>query len=153
MGYGHRTSQRAVPFLEKITEREVVPLKLSQEKVGGKFAYHFDITTIILEEQKRFILYPRFLTDQALRKLEKLGEIHVAHLDDALALALNAVVVPGQVTLGFAPFAGDVITSSHASSHLVSMLIEFGYCPHFVDLSEFLKSGGGALCLTKILEP
>jgi N-dimethylarginine dimethylaminohydrolase len=150
-GYGFRTSHSALKLVERIL-------------------YHLDTAGIFMEEAGKIILCREALTRDALRRLEKLADIVPADFRDADNLALNAVVIPKseirfdkrslkddsvenlKAALAFWPrIKGAVVTSGLASKGLRRQIEECGYFPIFVDLDQFLKAGGGAFCLTKIL--
>ena len=167
-GYGFRTSRKTLDYIEKIMELETVPIGLVPQDAGRKNFYHFDTTTIVLEEKETFITYPLAFDGESLRRLEKLGSIEIASYKDAANLALNAVAIPRaeiNITKGLGGFAeyvnfflinnqdykGAVVTSSLVSAKLQSQIIRAKYMPVLIHLQEFLKSGGGAFCLTKIL--
>ncbi len=158
LGYGFRTDKEAIPYIERFTGREAVPLELKRPGKGKKILYHFDTTSIILEEIETFISCREAFAKNSFKLLEKLGNIFLAGYEDGYNLALNAVVIPkkeiaSQSLIDCADYNcnGAVITSNLASSELVKIIEKFNYCPILVDLREFLKSGGGAFCLTKIL--
>ena len=169
-GYGFRTSKTALSYIEHLMDREVVPLELRYPGEGKRIFYHLDTAGIFMEDIETAILYPGSLTKESLRRLEKVANIIPASYEDANNLALNAVVIPkteiwGQfdkvtnerasiahLALGMWPeLRGVVVTSSLASEALKRKIEKCKYLPITVDLSEFLKSGGGAFCLTKIL--
>ena len=169
-GYGFRTSPAALAYLEYIMEKEVVPLQLKYPGNGKRIFYHLDTAGIFMEDIQTAIVYPGALTKEALRRLEKVANIIPASYEDANNLALNAVVIPkteiwGQfdkvtndkagtalMALGLWPeLKGVVVTSGLASDALKRKIERCKYLPVTVELTEFLKSGGGAFCLTKIL--
>jgi len=158
LGYGFRTDKKAIPYIEKFSEREVVPLELKHSGKGKKILYHFDTTSVVLEEIETFIACQEAFTKNAFEALKKLGNIFLASYEDGANLALNAVAVPKKeivIKSAVDPFNEDyngvVITSSLASRELVGMIEQLNYSVVLIDLKEFLKSGGGAFCLTKIL--
>ncbi len=169
-GYGFRTSLGALSYLERLMEKEVVPLELRDPGEGKRILYHLDTTGIFMEDIETVIAYPGAFTKSALRRLEKIANIIPASYEDANNLALNAVVLPkteisGQfdkvpnensstalMALGMWPeLRGVVVTSALASKALKDKIERCKYFPVAVELDEFLKSGGGAFCLTKIL--
>lgn len=60
--------------------------------------------------------------------------------EDAVRFACNAVVV------------GKNVVMHQGSEHTAKQLEKVGYQTHFVDMSEFLKSGGSSKCCTLALE-
>lgn len=169
-GYGFRTSHSALKLIERLLDTEVVPLKLKFPGRGKRNLYHLDTAGIFMEEAEKIILCREALTKDALRRLEKLADIIPADFEDADNLALNAVVIPRseirldqrlgkdesvknlKAALELWPrIKGAIVTSSLASKGLKRAIEKCGYFPIFVNLDQFLKAGGGAFCLTKIL--
>jgi len=152
-GYGFRTSKDALPYLERFLEKEVVLLELIKPSRGDKNFYHFDTTIIVLEDIESFISYRGAFSRESWNRLESLGEVLPASYQDAANLALNAVVAPKRElndSLRKLDIRGSVVTSALASQPLIRTLQAMKYQPVLVNLSEFLKSGGGAFCLTKV---
>jgi len=171
LGYGFRTSRNAVEHIEKITQQEVIPLRLRRPGGLKKNLYHFDTTAIILEDVETMLVHRGALASDALRRLKQLRvTIIPASYEDAAHLALNAVVIPRTKLIKPSPeypdikirhlfdyvrehphVRGVVVTSHLASDALLVAIRQCGYIPITLDLSEFLKSGAGLFCLTKIL--
>lgn len=162
VGYGFRTSKGALPRIEKVMGREVVPVKLINPGEGKKNLYHFDTTATVLAEQEILIAHPPAYSKDSLRRLEKIAGIIPASYEDAANLALNAVIIPArqisssgriylQSKMCIEGFSGVVVTSSLASEDLKANIAGAGYVPITLDLREFLKSGGGAFCLTNVI--
>jgi N-dimethylarginine dimethylaminohydrolase len=169
-GYGFRTSPVALAYLAALMEKEVVPLELCDLGARKRILYHLDTAGIFMEDIETVIAYPGAFTRKSLKRLEKIANVIPASYADANNLALNAVVIPkteiwGQfdkvpnnsastalMALGLWPeLRGVVVTSALASRELRDKIERCKYFPVTVELDEFLKSGGGAFCLTKIL--
>lgn len=169
-GFGFRTSKQALPYIERIAEKEVVPLELKHPGAGKKIFYHLDTAVLVMDELETLIAYRGAFTKESWRRLEKLCNLVLASYEDANNLALNAVVIPeseikarydkavdspaNNALLAMAMFSeirGVVVTSCLASEALRRQIENCHYLLLRVDLGEFLKSGGGAFCLTKIL--
>ena len=180
LGYGFRTSKEVMRHIEQITGKEVVPLQLRHPGVCGKIPYHLDTACMVFEDQETFVLYPHALKKESLTRLEKWGNIKEARYDDFAGLALNGLVIPkreirvspsrikedGSDTqkgparymcerIARSPLSlqGVVITSDRASSALEKTIGDLSHVLVRLNLGEFIKSGGGAFCLTKVLLP
>jgi N-dimethylarginine dimethylaminohydrolase len=132
-GYGWRSSQRASRLLEQAFDRPIVGLRL----VDPRF-YHLDTCLCPLPDGLLMFYPPAFdRTSQemiiALVPQEKRIEVSSA---DALSFACNAVQIDGYI------FMND------CSTGLRSRLSAVGLTPTATPLSEFLKAGGAAKCLT-----
>jgi N-dimethylarginine dimethylaminohydrolase len=130
-GYGFRTDKRAHDEVARIVGLPAVSLEL----VDPRF-YHLDTALAVLDE-KTIAYYPPAFSDESKARLRELfpDAIEVAS-SDAYVLGLNAVsdgrhvVLPATAT-GFA-----------------RQLVEAGFEPVPVDLSELLKGGGSVKCCT-----
>jgi len=137
-GYGFRSESQAAPLLEKLFGRRVVNLRL----VDPRF-YHLDTCLCPLEGGWLMYYPPAFDEDSQQRIAAAVPpERRIAAPEqDALNFACNAVDVNKRV------FMND------ASPILQAMLEQAGFTPVVTPLSEFLKAGGGAKCLTlKLVE-
>ncbi len=132
-GHGWRSSARAAPLLETIFARRVVGLRL----VDPCF-YHLDTCFCPLADGW-LIYYPLAFDAASRRAIAELvpaeKRIEVGE-DDARLFACNAVEVNGRVFL------------NGASEDLRRRLRAAGFKPVLTALSEFLKAGGAAKCLT-----
>ena len=130
-GYGFRTDLQAHDEIAQVTGMSVVSLEL----VDPRF-YHLDTALAVLDDTT-IALYPPAFSDEARARLLALypDAIEVATAD-AYVLGLNAVsdgrhvVLPATAT-GFA-----------------RQLVDAGFEPVPVDLSELLKGGGSVKCCT-----
>jgi N-dimethylarginine dimethylaminohydrolase len=130
-GYGFRTDPSAHAEVAELIGMPVVSLEL----VDPRF-YHLDTALAVLDDTT-IAYYPPAFSDDARATLQRLfpDAIEVASAD-AYVLGLNAVsdglhvVLPGAAT-GFA-----------------KQLIDAGFEPIGVDLSELLKGGGSVKCCT-----
>lgn len=130
-GYGFRTDKRAHAEVAHIMGLPVVSLDL----VDPRF-YHLDTALAVLDDDT-IAYYPPAFSDEARARLRELfpDAIEVSTAD-AYVLGLNAVsdgrhvVLPATAT-GFA-----------------RQLVDAGFEPVPVDLSELLKGGGSVKCCT-----
>ena len=138
-GYGFRTEIEAHPYLEKWFDRELVSIRLTDSRF-----YHID--TAFCPLTGGYLLYhpPAFDYESrlAIEKRVPSEKRIVVDTEDAGNFACNAVNV------------GEEIFVHKASGALKSRIQERGFKLHETDLSEFLKSGGSAKCLTlRLTEP
>lgn len=161
-GYGFRTSKEALPYVERFVQREIVPLELVKPGKGKKICYHLDTAGIFLEEAGALLVYLDAFSKDAQKRLNLLGAVFPVSYENAAGLALNALVIPRKelapdfvktlkVSKKFRDALGVVITSDEASMLLERKIQQLGYIPVLTPLGEFLKAGGGAFCMTKII--
>lgn len=138
-GYGFRTEIEAHPAIAEFFGRELVSIRLTDPRF-----YHIDTCFCPLTDG--FLMYhpPAFDFDSRLA-IESRVPSHkriIVDTMDAGNFACNAVNV------------GYEVFVHKASAPLKARLMLAGFTVHEVDLSEFLKSGGSAKCLTlKLTEP
>lgn len=133
MGYGHRTDDAAAAIIARLFDAEVVPLQL----VNPRF-YHLD-TCLCPLDGGALLYYPDAFDRASQERIAALvpPELRIAvDRDDAAAFACNAVNCGRHVIL------------NQASDALAGMLAAHGYQLHQTPLSEFMKAGGSAKCLT-----
>ncbi len=138
-GYGFRTEIEAHSYLAKWFDRELVSIRLTDSRF-----YHIDTAFCPLTDG--YLLYhpPAFDYESrlAIEKRVPSEKRIVVDTEDAGNFACNAVNV------------GEDIFVHKASGALKSRIQERGFRLHETDLSEFLKSGGSAKCLTlRLNEP
>ena len=135
IGVGYRANKKAHKTLAKVFDRKVILLEI----VNPHF-YHLDMGFLPLNNDTAFY-YPAAFSDNAKQILQKT----VPHL----------LELTKEEALGF---CGNSIVTDHHVVHqkdnpsFKQKLQTLGYKSVEVDLSEFKKSGGGAHCLTNILE-
>jgi N-dimethylarginine dimethylaminohydrolase len=133
-GYGLRTDLAAQEAVARVLDHPMVPLGLVDPRW-----YHLDTCFLPLSDNL-FAYVPQAFDALAQRTLEMLpGEKIVIDEADALRFAANAVVVGRDVVLpsGCENFEAD--------------LAAYGYRPHPVPMSEFIKAGGACKCLALVL--
>jgi N-dimethylarginine dimethylaminohydrolase len=101
--------------------------------------YHLD-TCFCPLNGKRALVFPGAFTKEGLELLGKYTELIPVPEADALQFVCNAVVLGKDVVLP----AGCPET--------YKMLADNGFATHPVELSEFIKAGGAAKCLSLRLE-
>jgi N-dimethylarginine dimethylaminohydrolase len=115
--------------------KEVLPLELVDRRW-----YHLD-TCLFPLRADLLAYYPPAFDSYARTVLDNLpGEKILINDHDALRFGGNAVVV------------GDTIAMNTGCESLRSELKAHGFTVYETDMSEFLKSGGAAKCLTLLLE-
>ncbi len=138
-GYGFRTEIEAHPVIADYFGRELVSIRLTDERF-----YHIDTCFCPLTDG--FLLYhPPAFDFESRMKIETRVPPHKRIICDTLDagnFACNAVNV------------GLEVFVHKMSEPLKARLMLAGFRVHEIDLSEFLKSGGSAKCLTlKLTEP
>lgn len=137
-GYGMRSGAAAPVVLERLFDRRTIALRLTDERF-----YHLDTCFCPLAEGW-LMYYPAAFDAASKAAIETLvpreKRIEIAE-EDALRFACNAVDVNGRVFL------------NDASESLQQRLRAAGFTPVLTPLSEFMKAGGAAKCLTlKLVE-
>jgi len=142
MGYGHRSVAGARAYIEDVLAAaghavEIVTLEL----VDARY-YHLD--TCFCPLSGGYLLYhPAAFSATSLLAIEArvpAAKRIVCASADAQAFACNAVNI------------GQVIILNRASDDLVTTLAARGFVVEQCDLSEFMKAGGAAKCLTLALD-
>jgi N-dimethylarginine dimethylaminohydrolase len=139
MGYGHRSSRQSADYVARWLDIEVLPLKLADPRF-----YHLDTCFCPLENGYLMYYPPAFDTvSQALitQRVAETKRIAVAE-EDALHFACNAVNI------------NDKVIINRAGSGLEKTLERVGFKLIQNELTEFMKAGGSAKCLTlRLNEP
>lgn len=138
-GYGFRSDVNAQWFLAEILRIPVQSLEL----VDPRF-YHLDTCFCPLSDGY-LMYYPKAFSQASLIAIESavpLAQRIIVPEADAVEFACNAVELDRHLFM------------NHASAGLQAQLFKAGFGVTVCPLSEFLKSGGTAKCLTiKLLEP
>lgn len=130
-GYGFRTDQAIAAELTSLFGLPVVSLRL----VDPRF-YHLDTALCVLDRDTA-MYYPAAFDDTGRAALAaQFTELIEAKDEDAEALGLNAISDGRHVVL------------PEQATSLAGQLAEKGFEPIGVDMSEFLKAGGGPKCCT-----
>ena len=133
MGHGHRSDAAAAGIIASVLDVEVVPLQLADPRF-----YHLD-TCLCPLEGGALLYYPAAFDRASQETIAALvpPELRIAvEADDAVGFACNAVN------------CGRHVIINPASGALAATLAAHGYCLHQTPLSEFMKAGGSAKCLT-----
>lgn len=130
VGYGFRTSIDVKKELDTLLDTDIQMLELIDPRW-----YHLDTCFCPLPNGEIY-WYPGAFSERSKELILNSFKNHVfAHYDDALAFSCNTVAIGNKL---FMPLN----TYSH------STLANIGYEVYQFELSEFLKSGGAAKCLT-----
>ena len=138
-GYGFRTEIEAHPEIRAFFDTDVVSIRLTDDRF-----YHIDTCFCPLTDG--FLMYhPPAFDFESRIAIESRIPPHkriIVDTADAGNFACNAVNI------------GDQVFINKASDALKSRLMLAGFKVHEIELSEFLKAGGSAKCLTlKLNEP
>ncbi|AFY41636.1 TIGR00300 family protein [Nostoc sp. PCC 7107] len=138
-GYGFRSELDSHPYLAKWLDIEVLSLRLIDERF-----YHLD--TCFCPLANGYLLYYPGAFDSYSNRLIEMrvaAEKRIAIAEaDAVNFACNAVNVD------------SIVIMNKASEALKSRLAEVGFRVLETQLTEFLKAGGAAKCLTlRVTEP
>lgn len=135
-GYGFRSDIRVYQFVGELVGREILPIQL----VDPRF-YHLDTCFCPLPGGELLWFPPAFdpYAQAVIRdRVSESKRIEVPE-SEAVRFACNAVCIGTHVVIP----EGCPLT--------MEMLASRGYTPHAVGLSEFIKAGGAAKCLTLAL--
>lgn len=134
-GYLIRSDARALQWVGERIGCRVIPLQLVND-----YYYHLDTCFCPLKPDQA-LYYPGAFDRYGLQALEDaIDELIPVEEEEAARFACNAVVVGKDVVL------------NTGCPRLEATLRERGYTPHPTDLSEYIKSGGSAKCLTLRLD-
>lgn len=133
-GYLVRSDAAAMQWLGQELGCRVIPLQLVDEHF-----YHLDTCFCPLDHQTA-IYYPPAFDDYARRALSQIPRLITVDEEEAAQFACNAVVV------------GKDVVINAGCPKLEAALTNAGFAPHATELSEFLKAGGSAKCLTLRLD-
>ena len=138
-GYGFRTEIEAHPQIQDFFDIELVSIRLTDERF-----YHIDTCFCPLSDG--FLMYhPPAFDYESRISIESRIPPHkriVVDTLDAGQFACNAINIDDQMFL------------HRASDPLKARLLAAGFKVHEIELTEFLKAGGSAKCLSlKLTEP
>lgn len=135
IGIGYRANMSTCKYLEKALKIEVVPLELIDP-----YFYHLDTALFVLNE-KTIFYYPRAFSKKSLAVLKKIVPNLIELTDfEVRNFAANSVVTDHKV-----------IVNRNLPTFRTT-LDKLGYQAIEVDVNEFAKAGGGAHCLTNVLD-
>jgi N-dimethylarginine dimethylaminohydrolase len=131
LGFRFRSDAPVPERLSRLLRREVLPVELADRRF-----YHLDTCFCPLDEAAA-LWYPPAFDRYGRKVIERVVKDPVAvSKADAMRFGCNAVVV-----------GGAVVTQAGVSKAFRRQLARRSFECHEVELSEFLKAGGGAKCL------
>lgn len=134
LGHGFRTDQFAATKIEELLQIEVIPIKLIDDKF-----YHLDTALFTLNDKTLFYV-PSAFEEKELSKLSQIAKLIPIDEREAMHFAANSLVTNGHV----------IMTPDNPK--MKKEIEKQNYKVIEVDISEFLKSGGGLHCLTLVLD-
>jgi N-dimethylarginine dimethylaminohydrolase len=136
-GHGLRSDASALPYLEKLIGMEVQPLELCDPCF-----YHLD-TCFCPLEGGYLLYYPGAFTDRSKTAIEARVPAHqrlTVSREDASHFACNAVNI------------GEKVIMNQSSGEMTAWLTKRRFTVIETPLTEFMKSGGAAKCLSLRLD-
>ncbi len=134
-GYGFRSDREAVERVGRLLRKEVLALELADP-----WYYHLDTCASPLTENS-ILYYPDAFTAEGRALIaDRFPDAIAVPEQEARRFACNSVVVDRHVVIN----ADCPVTTAELRGR--------GFEVHEVDVSEFLKAGGGPKCLVLILE-
>jgi len=130
-GYGFRTDRKIYDKIVKFLELDKAVLC---ELVDERF-YHIDTCFCPISDTQAFY-YPKAFTEDSIKDMDKEIELFAIEEEDAEKFACNSVVL------------GKNIVMPVGCNKTQDLLKKLGYETFEVDVSEFLKAGGSAKCMT-----
>ena len=134
IGTGFRSIHSSIHYMEKKLKKKIVELELINERF-----YHLDTCLFPINNEIVFY-YEKGFSKKSLIVLKKMIPHFVAMTDEeATAFCSNSIVT------------GNKVVCHKSPSTFKEKLKVYGYETIELDVSEFLKAGGGVHCLTNIL--
>lgn len=131
LGVGFRTEKETAVELQEMLDQKVTSLEL----INPHF-YHLDTCFFPLNDEIAFYHEPAF-SDEAKQVLKKnRGTLVPFSKEEAENFAANSIVID------------ETVITQKGNPHFKSQLKESGYEVIELDMSEFVKSGGGIHCLS-----
>jgi N-dimethylarginine dimethylaminohydrolase len=138
MGHSSRTTSGAGDKLAEVTGLEVVPLELNPDAF-----YHLDTCMVSRGDSGTVFYYPGGFTEEgrtAITHRVSKPSIVAVEEDEALCFACNMVIL------------GETAIFPSCPPSFVEKVRKAGLEPVMIDLSEFMKAGGAAKCLSLWLD-
>jgi len=141
-GYGFRSDIKAKDYLEKYlkTDKEIVPLRL----VDDRF-YHLDTCLFYIDVLDTIVYYPKAFDEESLKRISNLRskKLEISE-DEALNFSLNSFSYKDKI----------ILTDNGKLNNKVGLIEEYARSHGLevikLNMSEFLKSGGGVKCISFI---
>jgi N-dimethylarginine dimethylaminohydrolase len=135
MGTGYRSTKETAPYLQIYFDREVILLEI----IDPAF-YHLDVGFFPLNDETIFSYLPAYAQETQKKLAKTVPNLIELTKEEAEGFCANSVTTDHYVIM------------QQGNPLFADKLHTLGYQTIEVDLSEFQKSGGGAHCLTNILE-
>ena len=140
LGYGFRSDLKSKQYLEEILNinKEIIPLKLVDERF-----YHLDTCLFYIDILDTIVYYPKAFDEESVNKINNLNskKLEVSEAE-ALNFSLNSFSYKNKIILT------DNQTLESKESRIESYGKSHGVEVIKLNMSEFLKSGGGVKCIT-----
>jgi len=134
IGVGYRANYETCQAINKLSNHEVIPLEI----IDPAF-YHLDVGFFPLNSETVFY-YPPAFSEKSRGVLKKLvPNLIEFSRDEAFGFCANSVVTK------------NYVIHQQNNPTFADKLRDLGYTSMEVDLTEFMKSGGGIHCLTNEL--
>lgn len=134
VGSGFRSDSNVVDYLKKVSSYEVFSLELIDKRF-----YHLDTCFFILDENYIFY-YPKALSKKSINIIKKISKNNFEiNYQDTLNFAANSVSI------------GNSVLVQQGSDNFCNTIRDLGYEVIELNVSEFIKAGGGIHCLTCFL--
>lgn len=134
-GVGPRTKPGGLVGLARALDTEIVPIGLVDPRL-----YHLDLAFCPLDSQTAMVAWDAIDREDGERLRELAADPIALRPEEALSFCANTVV------------AGRTLVMPACPPRLERELRERGWEPEVVDVSEFLKAGGGPRCLVLDLD-
>lgn len=132
-GYGFRTEHAAYEQIASIWDIDIVCVELVDERF-----YHLDTCLCVLDDTT-ILYYKEAFSKTSQKKLQERYTCIEVSESEALHFACNAVVIDQHIIL------------PSGATNVKNILRQAGYIPTTVEMTEFIKAGGAAKCLTLAL--
>lgn len=134
LGTGFRSTKSAGKAISRILQSNVITLELVDS-----FFYHLDTALFSLDDKTAFYYEPAFSKESVLILKEMITRLIPLTKEEAFGFCANSTAVNGSVVM------------QHKNKSFRQKVEEFGYNAIEVDISEFIKAGGGVHCLLQII--
>uniref|UniRef100_A0A915NZ90 AMP-dependent synthetase/ligase domain-containing protein n=2 Tax=Meloidogyne TaxID=189290 RepID=A0A915NZ90_9BILA len=134
-GIGPRTDVRALNLIAKNLKDDESPFKVYGFRLIDPRFYHIDTCLCPITEQLA-IYYPYAFDPVARHNMSNELELVPVTEEEAIRFACNSIVI------------GKSVIIPVGAEQTAKALQKLGFDPKFVDMSEFIKSGGAAKCCT-----
>lgn len=141
-GYGFRSTEESCNVLRSIfeTDKKLSKYGIMKVQLVDERFYHLD-TCFCPLDAKTALYYPGAFSKESDKALNDRFRMIAVREQDALKYACNSIVIGQNVLM---PYLGDY----QEQLQMVKTLNMLGFGVQFVQMSEYMKSGGACKCLT-----